>query len=306
MFLGCFPCCGDNCPADGKPRTDPANEGTWVPSGKWRSALGSADQIVWDFVPNPGDESGNTWFFFGSASTSKAGGNATVAEQQDYGNLCNWYSSKINTPYSAAGTGLIFNKRANRLPPSDAIIHVYSNVSTVLTGPVTVRSAYFWSGEFLQNSILTATVPAHDSPDGGSVFLTLNRGTVNGGATFNYSARNFVATAEDGFGLVGATVNGVATFNGREDNASFVSINEGTVNGNAIFYDRSVNFRAFGIPSVGLVNGDATFNNNSINAGTVTGTATFNDSACHCFNLSTICTAIGTAGTFVPDPPRSC
>lgn len=301
MFLGCFPCCGDNCPADGKPRTDPKNEGTWVPSGQWRSALGSADEIVWDFIPNPGDESGHTWFFFGSASTSKAGGNATVAEQRDYGNLCNWYSSKINTPYSS-GAAQFFDKRANRLPPDDAIIHVYSNLSTVLTGPVTVRSAYFWSGQFLDNSILTATEPAHDSPDGGSVFFSLNRGTLNGGATFNAPARNFWGSAP---GTVG-TVNGVATFNGNPRFPFGIAINEGTVNGNAIFYDNSINIRDSVIPSVGLVNGDATFNNNSRNSGTVTGTATFNDSACNCFFLFGTCTAIGTAGTFVPDPPLGC
>jgi hypothetical protein len=224
---------------------------------------------VWTFTPNPGNESGNTWFFFGSASTSRAGGNATIAEQQDYGNLCNWYSSKTNTPFSG-GSAQFFDKRATRLPPSDAIIHVYSNLSTVLTGPVTVRSAYFWSGEFVQNSTLTATVPAHDSPDGGSVFFTLNRGTLNGGATFNVPARNF------------ATVNGLATFNGNPDaSPSSRAFNEGTVNGNAIFYDNSSNWSSFGIPTNGLVNGFATFNNTSVNEGTVNGGAVFNDNSVH-------------------------
>lgn len=269
MFIECSPCCLRNCTViDGKPSTDPKNEGTWVPSGKWRSGSGSADEIVWDFIPNPGDESGNTWFFFGSRLTSAAGGRATVAEQQDYGNLCNWYSSKINTPYSS-GAAQFFDKRANRLPPSDAIIHVYSNLSTVLTGPVTVRSAYFWSGEFLQNSILTATAPAHDSPDGGSVVFSLNRGTLNGGATFNNPAGNV------------ATVNGVATFNSRGNDFPFFSaFNTGTVNGNAIFYDNSLNWSSFG-PTNGLVNGFATFNDNSINEGIVNAGAVFNDNAIH-------------------------
>jgi len=65
----------------------------------------------------------------------------------------------------------------------------------------------------------------------------------------------------------------------------------GTLTGNATFNDSA-------IFAVGTINGNATFNDNSrFASGTVTGTATFNDSACY---------GNGTAGTFVPDPPPSC
>lgn len=47
-----------------------------------------------------------------------------------------------------------------------------------------------------------------------------------------------------------------------------------------------------------FVNGDATFNDTTRNAGGVTGTATFNNSACN--------EATGTAGIFIPNPPPSC
>jgi hypothetical protein len=47
----------------------------------------------------------------------------------------------------------------------------------------------------------------------------------------------------------------------------------------------------------GTITGNATFNDTAQNFGTVTGTATFNDSACN---------AGGTAGTFVPAEPPEC
>jgi len=98
FFWECFPCCQGGCGvADSKPRTDPANEGTWTPSGTWDSVGG----VTWTFNANPGDDSGETWFFFGSASTSKVGGGATLAERQDWGNP--WQNDKIGET-SAIGT----------------------------------------------------------------------------------------------------------------------------------------------------------------------------------------------------------
>jgi hypothetical protein len=41
VFLAQLPVLRRGCGvADGKPRTDPANEGTWVPSGTWRGVGG--------------------------------------------------------------------------------------------------------------------------------------------------------------------------------------------------------------------------------------------------------------------------
>ena len=133
----CSPCCRNDC-GDSKPVTDPINEGTWVPSGSWRDG-----GVTWTFVENPGDESGETWFFFGFSDTSKKGGGASVAEQRDWGNLCNWYSNKATSPAGAMDTAT-FNKRATRLPPENAVVHIFTDVSTASVGPVTVKNAYFW------------------------------------------------------------------------------------------------------------------------------------------------------------------
>jgi hypothetical protein len=290
FFFECFPCCGEPCGvADGKPRTDPANEGTWVPSGTWRGVGG----VTWSFTANPGDDSGETWFFYGSASTSKVGGFATVAERQDWGNICNWYSNKTNSPSTLPGLSSTLDKRATRLPPAEAVVHIYTSVSTVTTGPQTVQYAYFWfQGDILLESEITSTAAAHDSV-GGAVFNddSDNNGTVNGGATFNDVSRNLSggtvnggATFNDDARNFNGTVNGGATFNDSSDNAG--TVNDGavfndssenvifaTVNGGAVFNESSEN----GV--FGTVNGGATFNDDSDNNGTVNGGATFNDGA---------------------------
>lgn len=277
-------CCCEGCSvADGKPRTDPASEGTWVPSGTWRDISG----VTWSFTANPGDASGQTWFFYGSASTSKAGGGATVAEQRDWANLCNWYSNKTSAPNSTSSLTTVLDKRATKLPPTTAIIHVYSPVSTGAPAK-TVKNAYFWAGSFLAPSAvavsdLTTTDTAHDSTfgavfnDSSSVGLGItSSATVNGGATFNDNSINF-GVINDGaaFNLDSRNdndVNGGAVFNDTADNRI------GTVNGGATFNDNS--FNGGGIAAT--VNGGATFNDNSRNdiGGTVNGGATFNDAAC--------------------------
>ena len=304
FFFPCNPCCGVGvCEiADGRPRTDPANEGTWVPSGTWRGDGG----VTWTFTANPGDDSGETWFFYGSASTSKVGGGATLAEQQDWENICNWYSNKTTSPSTVTGLFSDLNKRATRLPPVDSVVHIYTSVSTVTAGPQTVQYAYFWSlCDFISGSEITSTAAAHDSV-GGAVFNgnTDNFGTVNGGATFNSTADNRPnATVNNGATFneyaenFGGTVNDGATFYGSTDNSGTVNggatfndlarnITGGTVNGGATFDDDASNENSATVNdgatfnddtrNFGTINGGATFNHDSRNDGTINGGATFN------------------------------
>ena len=301
MLLPCKPCCEPGCGVpDGKPRTDPKDEGTWVPSGTWPS-------VTWTFVPNPGDESGATWFFYGAASTSKPGGGATIAEQRDWGNICNWYSSKTATPSSFSvfgGSGL--DKRATRLPPETAVVHIYSDINTTTVGPQVVKSVYFWSWRSLRDaSEITTTAPAHDSTvgtifvgdasteggnlegsviNGGARFLQYmlnSNSTVNGGAVFNDNAKNR------------GTVNGGGKFYNSSRNAEL-----GTINGTGVFYDFArnqgsattgqaatvndgavFNGSSFNGSEVAVVNGGAKFYGNSYNGGDVFGGGFFYDTA---------------------------
>ena len=274
----CSPCCGGCGVADGKPRTDPKDEGTWVPSGTWRGVGG----VTWTFTANPGDESGETWFFYGSSSTSRVGGSASTAEQRDWGNICNWYSSKTTAPSSTSGLPAAFDKRATRLPPDDAVVHVYTSVSTASVGPQTVKNIYFWQfGDFLSSSEVTSTAAAHDSM-GGAVFNVGadNLGTVNGGATFNDSSFN-ASTVNGGATFNASSYNGFGAFGTINDGATFydISVNVGTVNDGGTFYDSSAN--GLGSAGTGTVNNGATFYDSSANNfnGTINGGATFNDSS---------------------------
>jgi hypothetical protein len=257
----CNPCCG-NCPVDGKDRTDPTNEGTWEPSGEWPS-------VTWSFSANTGNESGNTWFFFGSGATSIAGRSATLAEQQDWGNLCNWYSHSTASPISA--TQLSLTKRATRLPDENAVIYVVTPLAT--NGTRSVASAYFLlpAGQTITEGLITGselitTSPAHEAA-GGAVFLNRhNDGTVRGGALF--SAQSLGAGPRND---VSGEVFGGAVFRGSGTR------NRGTVNGNAEFVTSAVNS--------GLVNGNAEFIA-STNSGTVDGDATFSASPTNLFDIS--------------------
>lgn len=259
FFWGCLPCCQGGCDIDdGKPRTDPKNEGTWVPSGTWRGAGG----VTWTFTANPGDDSGETWFFYGSDQTSAPGRIATTQEKQDWDNICNWYSNKTTAPSTLTpppGPFSVFadsfDKRASRLPPDDAVVHFYTSINT--NDPRSVKAAYFWDFAYLlSGSELTATSSAHDS-SGGCVFsnATRNVGTVNGGATFD----NPTITPFSG-GNYG-TVTGGAVFSDDSNNV-------GTINGGATFHDTSLNAVS------GTVNDGATFNDSAVCAGTVNGGAT--------------------------------
>jgi len=306
VMLGapCSQCCGCGL----YPESDPKDEGTWVPSGTWRP---TSPGVTWTFVPNPGDESGETWFFYGSATTSRNGGSATSDERRDWGNLCNWYSSKLTAPNDTFLIGgnpefpVGVNKRATRLPPSTAVVHIYSEVSTVNVGPVTVKNAYFWeggsgAGRLLAGSEITTTAPAHDSV-GGAVFgfgtsATFSQGgsaapgtIINGGATFN------------GGSTTGATLSGVAVFNGSSRNlfdgvvtqgAVFhqSSSNRGTVNNGATFNDSASNSNSNLPTALCFVNGGATFNNNSSNTGgaRVNGGAIFNGTSRNTNSFTTV------------------
>ena len=288
FYPGCTCCkvCGGN-----KPATDPKDEGTWTPSGVW---IGGS--VTWSFTANPGDSSGNTWFFYGSASTSKDGGNATIEEQQDWGNICNWYSSKTTRPSDLSDLKFDLNKRASIFPSSTAIVHFYTNVTTENVGAQAIKSAYFWGGapsspgnsgggDFLENSEITTTDPVHDSSHG-SIFNSngRNEGTISGGVFFRNACTNARDAVVNGGASFGDTcvnigiVNGGADFFGTGDNSRTLIPGggqiDGVVNGGATFSDSARNF--------GTVNGGATFNDNSVNVlqGTVNGGATFNDNAC--------------------------
>jgi hypothetical protein len=257
----CSPCCGDpECAIDdGKSRTDPASEGVWAPSGTWRGVGG----VTWAFSSTPSTTDGGTWFFYGSSSTSKLGGSATTAEQRDWGNICNWYSNKTTTPSDTSNLFSHLNRRATRLPPTNAVVHVFTNVNTSNTGPVTIKTIYFWgSAQLIDGSELTTTDSAHDSV-GGAILNNTSKNTsstINNGATFNNSAQNSAGTVNDG-----------AVFNNFAENNSL-----GTVNGGATFNDSARNNRA-------TVNNGGTFNNSSRNTDNsdaiVNNGATFNDNA---------------------------
>jgi len=240
FFWGCSPCCKscDFYENLKKPSSDPKDEGTWVPSGTWRGVGG----VTWSFSPNPGDESGETWYFYGSQNTSDPSGFATVEEQRDWGNICNWYSNKTNAPSDLSqGNFAPLNKRATRLPTEDAVVHIYTPVSTVLVGPQTVKNIYFWGaspptlsrGGLGANSEITTTAPAHDS-SGGAVFngyaFTSPGSTVNNGATFNDNSAMSVSSPSN-------VINGGATFNHN-------SIARLRVNGGATFNDSARSFSA--------------------------------------------------------------
>jgi hypothetical protein len=291
FFFECFPCCEGCGVADGKPRTDPANEGTWVPSGTWRGVGG----VTWSFTANPGDDSGETWFFYGSVSTSKVGGGATSAESQDWGNICNWYSNKTTSPSTLTGLPGAFDNRATRLPPVNAVVHIYTPVSTVTAGPQTVQYAYFWTqGDIQLGSEITSTAAAHDSV-GGAVFNNTadNSGTFNGGATFNVSSINRSSGTVNGGAVFNneannsGTVNDGATFN--DDTGNFATVNGGAVFNNDTNNSGNVNGGAtFNVSSInqtsGTVNGGAVFNNDTNNSGNVNSGATLNDSSKNQFN----------------------
>lgn len=276
----CRCCEGDFClVADGKPRTDPVNEGTWVPDAIWtdevdmffstpltsryRSVLNNSS---WTLVPRDQHGPGFNWFFFGSENTSAPGRRATFDEIYDWGNLCNWYSAKLGPPPFEFGPGFSnqFTRRARRLPPEDAVVHMYSPFTTDSVGPQTVRQMYVWRGFEVKTSYsVTATLPFPQVTEIPTSFLFssgfLNTGTTNGGVLFFNASNGWF----DGSG----TVNGSAFFNGGAGN-------RGTVNGDGWFYRQTRNGQV-GTAGIGTVSGDAKFFDFSENRHRVEGGATF-------------------------------
>lgn len=250
LGASCSPCC-DACGGN-KSSSDPADEGDWVPSGSWPN-------VSWTFDATSSEKE---WFFYGSLGTSKKGGGASVAEREDWSNLCNWYSASSHSPSTVnsdnAPTRLI--RRATSLPTSDAIIHVYSTINT--GSARTVKTAYFYGATLKSGSSLTATTAAYGTTFN-TVFLNSanNSGTITGGALFGAGGSN-----SSNRNNAGATVN---------DGAEFLqtSRNQGTVGGGFTFKNNTLN------DTSGTVNGGGTFSDFAYNAGTASGGATFNGSA---------------------------
>jgi hypothetical protein len=304
----CRCCEGEFClVADGKPRTDPANEGTWVPDAVWTDERDEGAPLLaftnrynsvsrnssWTFVPREQAGPGNTWFFFGSATTSAPGRRATAAEIYDWGNICNWYSDKAGEPpfavSSISGFANQFPKRANRLPPSNAVVHMYSPFTTSSVGPQTVKQMYVWE-ELDAQSItpssldfnVTATTPFPQITEmdisvlfrgrlSASKILT-NRGTIGGGALFLNACNGLAGVSFFANGR--GTVNGSAMFS----SPSSLFMNFGTINGDGWFYGGTSNGRVNNGASVdrlGRVVRDAKFFQNSRNWYRVEGKATF-------------------------------
>jgi hypothetical protein len=240
------------------------DEGTWnPPPGEWgdTSLIGETGSVRhgagllaenWTFATREEAGPGSTWFFYGSPGTSLADPGfqgASVEQQQDWGNLCNWYSFKSTAPEAGrdnVGTSLL--RRATRLPDENATVHIYSTVSTANVGPQTVRRAYFWPEG--QRSVFasttcditcTGTIEGITSASCGALFYNrINLGRIAGGAAF--------------IGMFINTVNFLELV---------VCANGG--NATAPNYDNST----------GEVVGDALFCGNAQNLSVVTGTAYF-------------------------------
>lgn len=292
----CSPCCGETCGVnDGKPRTDPTGEGTWVPNGDWPN-------VSWSFVPNDGSTEGEVWYFYGSVSTSVPPATLAGGLPFEYTNLCNWYSSKTTAPDSTANIATVLDKRATRLPPPGAVVHVYSRMDLPPV-PVTLKSIYVWGGQASINNTLgsppeaglTLTQAAHGTTKGlvayggadvganinGGVFaygfpgLNAQVGSggliINGGVILNGRGSVSGGTVNDGVVLNGDTnINTFAVVNGGGV-LNDIAANFGTINGGAVCSDGSSN--------LGTINGGAVLNDTAVNANTVNGGAVFNGSS---------------------------
>jgi hypothetical protein len=218
LLPGCS-CCGSSACADTSlPFSDPENEGTWVPSGTFPS-------IVWTFVPYSPETPGNTWFFSGSPD-----GGTIAAERiaSDWFNPCNWWSHRTVAPseprVSGSGTDGSFTKRATRLPPSNAVVHIYTDL--VISSPVSVQAAYFWRKNGAQGEGSGSARNLYNRLRGGTMVAT---GTVYG--------------ANAGFWL--------------EDTSITANISPVELNGNVAFRRQTRVTTSAGAPYFGFtVNGD--------------------------------------------------
>ena len=195
MFLPCLPCCGVELICEDKPILDPAVTPN-TSTGQWGPA---------STVPG-GSPGGKIYYFYGSAATSRPGGGASVAEQEDWDNLCNWYSARATgSPYQWTSS---FFRRPSTAPPTDATVIIYTPTS--LNQPRTVVAAYFIgtvgvSAVLKAGDTLTCTGAAYNSP-GGAVFHGPGTvaGTLNTGVKFSYAVK-FAGTMTGNAEFISAT-----------------------------------------------------------------------------------------------------
>ena len=165
-------------------------------------------------------------------------------------NPCNWYSNKTTAPNVNSNLNADLNKRANRLPPEDAVVHVYGRFyapSATVPSEFKCKTAYFWpiSGGTEQSvsqteeglmspAILTATSPAHDTTYN-SVFI-------------NTAAHASASIA--GLGTPPVVYGGALFVGGLVTGYAVNCRNRGTIHGGATFLRKSVNQRDVYGPSV--------------------------------------------------------
>lgn len=314
LLPGCS-CCGLPVCADTSfPFSDPANEGTWVPSGTFPS-------IVWTFVPYSPETPGNTWFFSGSHDGGTSAGGTSAAERiaSDWFNPCNWWSHRIVAPseprQEGSSSDISFTKRATRLPPSDAVVHIYTDL--VISSPVSVQAAYFWRKNGAQGE------------GGGSVRNLYNRlrgGTmVATGTAYGADAGFWLEDTAITSNILPVELNGTVAFRRqtRVQPLFFPSPNFGLViNGDV---DMKVGGSGPGILLQGTVNGYAEarerstvratisggaklYNNSIMDGGTISGGAEFYDTsrftACS-FGVAPFTGQVNGGATFFDDA-RSC
>jgi hypothetical protein len=146
----------------------------------------------------------------------------------------------------------------------------------------TVDGAWATLSNWWNDSSLTSPAIILPNPQDNIVILAdlSTNGLLNAPVVSNITVLNNATLGID------IDVTGIATFN----NDSKTEAGQ-VLDGDAVFNNNAINFAT--------INGNVVFNNSSQNKGYVDGTATFNDTACNDSEL-------GTADTFVPDPPPEC
>ncbi len=129
---------------------------------------------------------------------------------------------------------------------------------------VDITSWIFNGNSFLNGGSITGNATFNDT--------SYNSGTIVGVAKYNYATGGVITIADGGNWGGGTATSNVGIDDLPLDSWIFNgwSINSGTITGNAIFNNTSVN------TDTGTVNLDATFNDLSVNGGVVVGTAIYN------------------------------
>jgi len=312
------------CHSTSLPVTDPQDEGTWVPSGTWPN-------VTWSFVPNQGDKSGNTWYFYRPGLQS--------GQKASWYDPCNWYSRLELSPSEPTAPAYL-TCQANRLPPDTATVIVFSpmsyvdcagNVDSTLSVEARASRFYFFNNGASYMSVLARDF-AHNS-DYGTVFCDsyfANQGSVAYGALF-VSSNNW-----------GGVYNGARFINSSNQRSYGVSGKATSTNTtvDVVFEQSSTNWNSMGFDNPyapgrtqygvqgyqrvryatkfnnslnsAQVYFDGYFENGATNNHTGYGNATFNDSY-HGGSSTTSTTRIygdatfaGASATFGLCPPRDC